>query len=357
MKIGVVTVPDSSNFGAYLQAYAMKSVLEGMGHEVYFIRTRNKQYVIGLFYSPRLFVSSLFKPPIIGLKRYWWGIRKYKYFCKAWERFKMLDHFHDIELDLIILGSDEIWNVTTTAFRQEIFYGIGMKNVITYAVSMGKAGKQDIERYPNIFHAIKDIDNILVRDVATQAIVRDIKGKEPGMVCDPTILADKSVFDRVCNNPYLTQNRYLLVYSYGLDEIIKRHINTFAHKHGLKIVSVCFYFEWCEYNVMCDPLEFSQVVKDAEYVITTTFHGSIFSFLNKRKFISIPSGQKVIDILQKVGLEERIVEGNCSYEQFERTLVGEIDYTIVDEKIQLLRKDSLIQLEDCIKDKINGYLQ
>ena len=66
----------------------------------------------------------------------------------------------------------------------------------------------------------------------------------------------------------------------------------------------------------------------AEYIITNTFHGTIFSLLNKKKFVSIPNSQKVVDVIQKVKLEQQAIY-NCNYDEFKSKLDNTIDYDSV----------------------------
>lgn len=361
MRIGVISVHDSNNYGAYLQAYAMQHILKSMGHHVYFIRSRDKKYVKSIFYSKRLFISGLLKPPIVGIKRYFAGIKKYHVFKQSWDCFQVVEsdvitannqdtRFIFGQLDHIILGSDEIWNVTAPAFQRKIFYGIGMNNVSTYAVSMGTATFNDLNKYPYIIEAIKQMDHILVRDISTKQIVKQITKKEPKLVCDPTILVDKEIFECQYHNSYLENNQYLLIYTYGINKEIKKRIIKFAREKNLKVVSAGFYFNWCDYNVMCSPLEFCQVIKNAEYVVTTSFHGSIFSILYHKQFVAITARQKIIDIITRLGLKKSMLSENCTDEELKEALTrNNFAYHIVDNEIENMKKDSYRELLESLE--------
>ena len=122
----------------------------------------------------------------------------------------------------------------------------------------------------------------------------------------------------------------------------------FAKKHGLKLVSVGFSYHWCDYSILCSPLEFCAVMEKAKYVITTTFHGSIFSVLNHKQFLSIPLSGKTNDILKRLGLSDIAV----SFDELSESVMEEklfktnIDYNAVDEKINIMKMASARLLEE-----------
>lgn len=342
MKIGIVTVHDSSNYGSFLQGFALYHTLEDWGHEVYFIRTREKEYIDHIF-CPVIQIKSLLKNPIETLQNRKKGKEKYKNFKKEWEGLKVLEHWDDIELDKIILGSDEIWNVKNPTFRREIFYGIGMKNVITYAISASGTIIEDMKKYPKLMDGIRNISSILVRDVNTQKLVEQITGKKPQMVCDPTFLLPVEAYvSKNTKKAIITKQKYILVYSYVIKDNLKNNIIQFARNNNLKIVAACMEHKWCDEFVNGSPLKFCEILRDAEYVVTTTFHGTIFSFLNHKKFVAEPFSPKVNDVLAKVGLEQAIIEDGISYEKFEKTLAhSNYKYTEVEDKILEWREKSL----------------
>ena len=350
MKIGIVTVHDSANYGSFLQGYALYHILENWGHEVYFIRSREKKYVKQIF-CPKISKKNLLKHPVNTWKAHCQGKEKYENFQKELEQFCVLEHWNDIKLDKIILGSDEIWNVKTPAFRREIFYGIGMENVTTYAVSAGAATLEQLEEYPALVEGIKKINNILVRDINTKKIVEQITGNEPKMVWDPTFLLPVSAYVSADQTVVMNQKqKYILIYSYRIKEPLKNNIIKFAKENNLKMVAACMNHDWCDEFVNGSPLKFCEILLDAEYVVTTTFHGTIFSFLNHKKFVVEPFSPKVNDVLEKVGLEDALIEEGISYERFKQALQnGNYDYAAVEEKIAYWRERSLELLKESLE--------
>ena len=264
-----------------------------------------------------------------------------------------LEGYDHESLDLVILGSDEIWNIRTYLFRERIFYGEGMFPVMAYAPSIGNATAEDLSVIPA--ELFRRMDPILVRDDRTQAFVRSLGIKAP-KVCDPAILADTAVFCR----PYhhrLMKKPYLLVYAYGheFNEQIKSHIRAFAEKRGLKVISAGFDLNWCDGVIDCSPLDFCAVLEQASFVVTGTFHGSIFSILNHKQFVSIPYSPKTTDLLNNVGLSDRIIDQEQMDEKkLAEALEAPIDYAAVDAVLAHMRADSMALLKQALhKHEIN----
>lgn len=350
MKIGIVTVHDSNNYGSFLQAYALQKILEEYGHEVYFARTRSKVYLKSIFIPP-LAQKHFLKHPFQMIRERRLGKEKWRFFLEDQKIFKEIDA-NDLEkMDVVILGSDEIWNIQVPVFQRDIFYGAGLEHVIAYAVSVGRAKKEEMLQYPNIVQNIKNISKMMVRDLQTQDIVENIAGFVPPIVCDPTFLVDKSIYWNLSKGEVGLPDRYILIYSYGIDTELKLRIERFANENKLKIVSACFYYEWADYNFVCGPLEFCEIMEKARYVITTTFHGTIFSILNEKQFISFPASIKTNDLLERLGLEDRIKDNAVSDQMISECLIQDrIDYTKVNENIKDFREKSLKLLLKSIEE-------
>lgn len=350
MKIAVVTVHDSANFGSFLQAYALNEVLKSMGHKVYFLQTRDKNYVRKLYYDFTIDREAVLHP-FRFLKRNWFGIKKYRLFLKEQQCFLEAEEYEALNPDMVILGSDEIWNIKTPVFTNSIFYGAGMQNVIAYAVSVGLAEEEDFAHNSFLSNAIKKIPVIFARDDKTARCVAKITGELPDVVCDPTFLLDIEQYSRPYHNQYLQEHEYLLVYTYAPDQKTQKILREFAKKYRLKLVSVCFYYDWCDYNIICSPLEFCQIIKGARYVITTTFHGTIFSILNQKRFVSVPLSQKTIDVIWRVGLENKIIQFDDLNLQIleEKLFRNDYRYHEVNKKIEQMRSHSFNLLKKNIE--------
>lgn len=351
MKIGIVTVFDSSNCGSYLQAYAMKVFLETHGHEPYFVKFRDIAARRLLFYDNGLLIRSVIKYPLVGLKRYLFAKKKFLIFNSACENtFQTICPEDLAKMDAVILGSDEIWNIRTKTFQNPLFFGRNLEKVIAYAVSAGRATPDDFFQQEFI-NDIANIAHVMVRDHNTQQIVNIATGRHVPCVCDPTLLLEPHQYVTAVQ-PSKIADDYLLIYAYDIDPWLRKHIRRYAKEHNLKIVSAGFFLIWADLNVNCSQMELYTLEQNAACVVTTTFHGSIFALLSKSKFISIPGGsiQKVEDLLDRFDLDSQLVRGSISYEEFCEILTHEIDYAAVFSKIQKYRTDSSRRLENALAE-------
>lgn len=346
MKVGIVTVYDSNNFGSYLQAYALKKVIEKLGHNVYFIKFRTEKEAKKVFFPGK-------RKLLHYIKTYYFNNKKYNLFLKDRKIFDEIS-IKDVDknsFDIIIIGSDECWNVKTETFRNKCFYGIDLpiKRKIAFSISCGKALSEDFAKFSELVDGIRNLEDIYVRDEQTRKDVKELIGKETEMVCDPTLMIDVKEFDK--NYEINIKKDYLLIYSYKFSEKQIEYIKRFAREQNLLIVSVCFKHRFCDKSINCSPLQFCKIIQKSKYVVTTTFHGTIFSILNKKQFISIPSGQKVRDILAKLELEQcEFKEEKESYEIFKKKLLTKTDFNKTEKNILQWRNKSVEILKNILNE-------
>lgn len=346
MKIGIVTIYNGNNFGAYLQAYALKKYLGKQGNSVYHIKINKDSEAKVYFYR---WVSKRWLKGIPYAFRYLkYGRKKYKYFKTAWKEFSVVNT--DTSFDAVILGSDEIWNVNNTPFKNPLFYGIGLRanKTIAYAPSIGSYDAVNVPDY--VKNAVNDLSAVLVRDDATKKYAEEFTDKSVNIVCDPTLLYDfENQTLPKCDDDYIEKNKYILIYAYTYTENEKKWIRKYADKKGLKIVTTGFYEEWCDHCVNCSPLCFLDVIKKAEIVYTSSFHCGIFSMYAGKRMIVKGTKQKVSDLFRRIGVENVLINVADSYEKFEEVANAEIDFKLVMENIYNFRKVSQKFLKEALE--------
>lgn len=341
MKIGIVTIYESiTNMGSFLQAYAMKGVLEDMGHQVYFIQnvpqsTLLKQCLCKVNPKREIFLRVL----------------KAKYFIYDMKYLNVLpkDKVEDMQLDLLIYGSDEIWNLDNPYFQEDLFWGIGVNNVkkLAYAVSIGAMSEETEEKEVRYFSALSEFNEIFVRDTATSDFIERRVGNTPKYVCDPTILYPVEKINKISKK--IPKEKYLLVYTYGVDKWLEEKIVTFARNNNLQIISPCFWHVWADKVIQCSALELGSLMKDASYVVTTTFHGAIFALLNHTQCCIYPGRKKVSDVVTRLGEKHRLIEKSCTYEEFCNILYQPFDKCKFEKRVKEFRESSLKLLKESLK--------
>lgn len=327
MKIAIVTIYSALNYGSYLQAFAMQKTLERLGHDVAMLDCSN----MGLYKKIRSIISI--REPIFYLKRFF----AYK---KDWEKLNItraVDEYYDA----VIVGSDEVWNINGHFEHWPQYLGekINSANLIAYAPSIGFIKPEELINDKRFVEGIKNFDMICPRDIVTRDISLKLSNKVTERVVDPTLLVlddwDKLV-------PKLKiKDKYIVYYSYLNNTPMKDYIKNFAKRNNYKIIVAGFNHKWGDKIMMVTPLEFLSLIKGAEYVFTSTFHGSVLSTIMKKKLVVRPSGQKVIDYLKMVGLECRQFVDEMEYEDFEKIALESIDYNRVRNIQRTMREKSM----------------
>lgn len=160
------------------------------------------------------------------------------------------------DMDLLIIGSDTLWDVARPFFRQKKFWGDldFQKGIISYAVSCGNSEAKDFRGFSKLTKQICDFDKILVRDKHTQKVVKDVYNLDVDVVCDPTLLVNREVW-KLYPIDYDLSN-VILVYAYSINDVIKDHIQKYAKENEYKIASIGLYKKWCDFHINCPSLEF-----------------------------------------------------------------------------------------------------
>lgn len=350
-NVCVVSVPYGANCGSFLQAYAVSEFLKNQGYKAVLYRPVTKKEFKSKFYDAEFFVRSLLKFPIVGVKRYFLQRDNYKKFVSAYDSYLTVSDKSPELYEKVVLGSDEIWNVKNN-FLDLKYYGGGIKNAITFSVSAGNSTFEDIAAYPKIIEAIKNISFITVRDENTRFIVQKITGKTPPITLDPTFLIDKKLYETELNKK-LRNKKYLLVYAYSLTKEEKRFIKRYAKENKLKIVAIGFFWLGANYNFAINPMELYTIAKNAEKIYTNTFHGTVFSILAEKAFISAPeyAKNKIISMINNFGLSDRLLTGVLTYEKFASLMNTPVNYSLINEKIKKIAEESEMTMERALNDE------
>ncbi len=369
MKIGIVTVHDAGNLGSFLQALGLQELVRSNGDIPYIIETRSKFIVFCRFMgydnatqkgSIKAFVKFLIDN-IIHPSKTLQKFRKYIAYRNDWKilgRRISVNKCNKAKLDVLLLGSDEIWNINFPVFRNPYMYGIGINSAkkIAYAISCGWANINTFKKFPHLLDGINKLDSILVRDYYTETMLNQYDIDFDGHICDPTLQVDIRKYMKLKNNVKIFQEDYIVIYSYSVDENIKNFIMRFAKENGLKTVAVSLPQDWCDQYCNCSPLEFGAVLESAKYVFTSTFHGTIFSALYHKAFVSLAEIPKVEDVLKLLNLESRRFLKTDNYEDFVNKIQSQYDFDELENRITQLRDQSARLYKEYVGERNNADL-
>lgn len=371
MKIAIVTVYDSVvNFGSFLQAYAMSKVLESRGHEVFFVRRMPNDEILKRFNRLAKIQNSVSSKN--GIKAKFLSQRskyviqremdanknRYKCSLSDWKSIKIIDpaEIEDCGIQLVICGSDEIWNIHNKDIDLD-FYSCGwVKHIpkLAYAISSGNSKTSEYLNDPEFFNAVGDFCKILPRDQMTQSLITDITNVKESIVCDPTLLLGQDGF--TLTNKGKEFGKYILVYSYFLTRKEKKFIKKYARNNGLKIISPCIYSSIADEVVYTSALDFLSLVFNAECVYTTTFHGTIFSLMFAKRFCALPRLPKVANLLEQLEAYNHELNLDFSYDDFCAVLNKFADRSVIGDGLNRLKSTSEDILWKAIEEiENNGY--
>ena len=168
------------------------------------------------------------------------------------------------------------------------------------------------------YFQLKKFDAISARDIRTKKVLERVLNKEVKLVLDPTFLID---YNDICKR--IINDKYILLYSYGVDDIVVKYIKDFARMKNLKIIVSGYEVDWADYNIAYTPKEWISLFKYADFVVSTTFHGTVFSLIFEKQFILYGDNDKAEDLLSLFLLQNR----KCiDYNQIQSSLELEIDY-------------------------------
>ncbi|MCL1843562.1 MAG: polysaccharide pyruvyl transferase family protein [Defluviitaleaceae bacterium] len=344
MTVCIVTIYRNGNPGSAFQAYALQKVLSE-NNDVFF-----HKYISPGLKKRKLFLSvssSLIRLNFSGAAR---KIYRYHKFIKFIQRFKELSANDLSEVDCFVLGSDIIWDLEAKRENAQIFWGTPFKGkkIISYAACAANTTPEMLAENGITTGSLEHIKSISVRDEHTKNLIAPLVSIPITMVCDPALLLSADDYEEF-NTVTPVSERYILIYMFKtLTETAKNELFAFAKKTNRKIISfTTSAAKLGEIKIPQEPWSFISYYKNADFVITDTFHGSIFSIIMQRQFITIQRGKnKVTDLLNSLHLNQRLAEDNAGIIS---SLEKSIDWTQPNDALANIRAHSLKYLKDALQ--------
>lgn len=340
MKIGILTWYFGMNYGARAHSFALQEIVKSMNSDVEMI-----QYHPWLAYKFELggCLSKNIKYMVRKLLFFSMFARHQKIFKKS-RRVHNAGDINRIPYDLIILGSDEIFNINHPIY-EEVYMGVGIEkeHIITYAVSCGQSEKNTVFTAA-CQESLKRMTHISVRDALSADIIYQNIGKRPQVVLDPTLLYE---FQYKRSGKY-DGMQFILVYAFSDLYDIMDDLKKYARKHNMKIVRVgrlCRYSD-IVYDKANQDLWYESFAK-ASVVVTDSFHGTVFAIKNRKNFVIV----KLEDKINKIrGLLEQL-EIKREFYDYKGTQLLE---NYIDEGVDYSKIDTILERE---KKKSMDYLK
>lgn len=371
-KVGIMSMQRIANYGSFLQAYALKQLIEEMGHKVEFV-----DYHIGTpIIAENADSSNKF---IRKLKK---GLETFQYQASFFQKLSFIRYKQSFAkkympllgitdemnynptLDCLVIGSDEVFNCiqknSNVGYSTELF---GKDNhadrLITYAASFGNTTLEKLRKYKKadeVGNLLKQFNAISVRDANSGSIVEQLTGKVSVYNLDPVLAYD---YMNCCDKiPGIeTNEKYLILYAYAgrISNDEADWITEYAKKKNLKVYAIGGIQKCADRFIDCSPFAVLAYFRNAEEVITDTFHGSIFSVITHCPFTTLirksvgnsyGNEEKLSDLLNCVELTERMT---TNVEDAECINQQPIDYEKVDDVLQKQREIAKRYLQENIE--------
>ena len=361
MRVGISTVQAAHNYGAMLQAYALRRYCENKGSDVILTDRRKEKSVI---WNPKPFNALPWKQKLLyGKYLVKWYLpvylpqkrraRKFESFLNTYLNDKPL--LPNTEFDVIIYGSDQIWSKFNYGYDRAWwgYDGLIAKRRISYATSMGVVDIQK-EDEPFIKEALAHYDAVSVRedDLYEELLTRRLIEKQDlHQSMDPTFLIPKEEWLKIASSRQI-KGKYLLFYDFQLDETTTKIVQNIARERGLKIVRITDGLTPKDgsdvYLKAVGPAEFISLIYYADFVFSSSFHGVAFSIIFQKQFAvrQVWNTNRVKSLLRIANLSDRFIEG----EERAKSIV-DIQYDLLVNKLEETIQESQKYLEQYIQSK------
>ena len=325
MKIGIITLSASDNCGSLLQAYALKTVLKKYGDvEVINFSSRESH---ALYDVPRMggLMKIKYRQEIKKIikasreyshfRRDFIGINGKEYFI---EDLKEISHCYDV----VVVGSDQVWNVQMGDFSEAFFLGWTDVKKVAYAPSLGRSHLKLSSDFEQIKKWLNGFSSLSVREEVGKQCLEEVTGGVVPKVLDPTLVIEEYEWNRIVDEP-LIKGEYIFYYSWAYCEESTSIIVAETAKRLELPVYVFDPRKWLYRDPdkwgfflyeNSGPNTFLNLMKYAKICYVESFHGMVFSYIFKKNFWLLDTHEKLSELdsrlsefVNLLGVQDRIL--------------------------------------------------
>lgn len=381
--IGACLEIKNNNYGSMLQSFATQKMMDEYGIQYELLNYKKKYTPLFVFKSiPRLLNKVIWQEKINENQKKRFLKRNPELMSDVKKRLRAYDEFRDSyfshpvvtyygynklkeeskKYSAFITGSDQLWSpsgLPTNFYNLMFTYEDAVR--ISYASSFG------VKKIPwyqrgRTRKFLDRIQHVSCREESGKEIVKELTGRDVPTVADPTILFNGEEWKELLPIDRVQEGKYIFSYILGTDKKYRDEVLKLSKETGLPIVSIHQYvdadLDFGDISVTdAGPAEFVDLIRNAEYVCTDSFHGSVFSILCHRKLVifnrysdnsSSSKNTRIDNLCGKLGLSDRRFSGDII-----KDAKGDIDYSIIDNKLEDIRRESKEYLEQAF-DSINS---
>ena len=350
MKTAIVTFADSVNYGAALQAAALSHAVTALDEAPVFLTHHNETIAAG----DRLFDLKSAKNPLYTaahLVNFTAAKERQKRFAAFRDRFLRFSDDAPDSFDVVIAGSDQVWNYNLTGDDDFYYLDYQKANSVktAYAASFGLSAV-DPARQARLAALLRDFDFVTVREETAAGIVEKLTGSRPAVALDPTFLLTPADWAAKSADTGKKNEAYIFVYTVFNSEPLWAFAEDLSRRTGLPIKTVSYsklHRHNADYSFSAGPDEWVELIANASYVVTNSFHGLAFSVnFNRPFFIALPPesagvGSRLRDLAKRYDLTDREI-GVADPAAIP-------DFAAVNEKLDRDRRESLRLLAEILR--------
>ncbi|GGI46080.1 hypothetical protein GCM10008018_15330 [Paenibacillus marchantiophytorum] len=360
MKVCTITCHDVYNHGASLQAYGLMRYLKTCGHDVEIIDYKpdylSNHYNMWSINHPKWEKNAVTKLLYLTLKiptriRERAKKRAFDRFTAKYLPITNVRYRTNEELkqdmpdaDVYLCGSDQIWNCLHKNGKDPAFYldfVPDQKVKAAYAASFATDSISD-EYQPVVKKRVERLDAVGVREKSAVDILSRLNITKANHVVDPVFLLDSTDWDQIGNQSY--QEKYILIYDFDSSALIKQIAMDVAKEKGYKIYTLhsgkLRYAD--KYFTLDGPETFVSLVRNAQFIISNSFHAAVFSILYEKSFVIVNRNEaintRMRDLLDDLELKDRLVTEDYSLKEIVKKMEFHRSKKLLQDKIDFSKK-------------------
>lgn len=389
-KTAIVSCYFQHNYGSMLQAYATQMALDKLGYEnetidisgfngeikkaklLYFAKASLTSDILfsKLGMAKNVLIKKFSKNKYTALSK----IRSDQFNAFSCKKFRLSPRYNskaelrnkcEKNYSAVLVGSDQLWlpgNIAADYYT--LSFVPKTVNSIAYATSFGQSSlPRSSSKKAEIF--LKNIKHISVREESGQKLVQKIVDRRVPVVCDPTLLFTGDEWLEIQKKEPIIEDKYILCYFLGNNPPHREFAKRLKAETGCKIVALTHLDEFVKsdegyadetpYDI--DPADFLNLIRNAEYVCTDSFHCSVFSILYKREFFTFrrynrntkqSTNSRLDTLFSMTGITGRLLTGE---ENISDCLKIKTDFETVHRKLERVRQESYTYLVNALEDE------
>lgn len=350
MRIGIITLPLHNNYGGILQNYALQQVLKRLGHDPitidYLPQMKLWRYCLSSFKSLVLYLFPEHRRPFTSRR----AVRKpamEKFLVRNIECTRTVENYSPVllkeyDIEGLVVGSDQVWRPRYNYNLEDKFLSFARDidiPKIAYAASFGvdamEFNKLQLKRCVSL---VRQFNGVSVREMSAVGLCETFFRVKAECVLDPTLILNAEDYMQICTEISKNRERTLVCYILDLTPKQRSYIDDFARKLRLTPKIIC-----TDGDTSLSPKEWVAAFRDAEYIVTNSFHGTIFSIIFRKPFVTIVNNKRGADrfvsLLDLFQLKSRLI--NSMSELSEELYAIPIDWCKTESAMAIAREKSI----------------